>query len=363
MCTDCFNGCTGGPVSDKCVKYTGADKPELNIQKGDPLSSIEDNIIIKILAMAIGEEILPVVPEGDICNKIKALLPVDLSTATLNDYLLALVKVACEYDLSIIDLTAKISSINSTYILNCITGVDPEDEDDTHIVVQAIIDNLCTLKVDFDALALDLDTNYVKIADINSYIQAYLDSNVPSTLISQKMVPYVAMEYYGTLSHFDGTGAGIGDWDKIYLCNGANGTPDKRGRVAVGVTNVVGGGAYNPNVDPGNPDNPNYTLNNPFGNNTVTLTANQLPAHTHTATATVTDPGHFHANTKQNPTNGTGSVYNYDSVGDKEHYGLMNSDIGSTGITVSVTVQNTGGGDSHSNIQPVLPCYYIMYIP
>ena len=49
------------------------------------------------------------------------------------------------------------------------------------------------------------------------------------------MVPYTVVEYYGPLTYFDNTGAGQGDWDRIFLCNGLNGTPDKRGRVAVGL--------------------------------------------------------------------------------------------------------------------------------
>ena len=39
-CNNCFNGCAE-IVSDKCVRYTGADIPTLGISKGDTLASVE----------------------------------------------------------------------------------------------------------------------------------------------------------------------------------------------------------------------------------------------------------------------------------------------------------------------------------
>lgn len=48
-----------------------------------------------------------------------------------------------------------------------------------------------------------------------------------------------------------------------YLCNGSNGTPDLRNRF------IVGAGS-------------NYTVGNTGGVNTVTLTINQIPSHSHT---------------------------------------------------------------------------------
>ena len=361
-CSDCFNGCAG-TTPDKCVKYTGSNVPELNIEKGDSLFSVEDNIIIKILSMIIGESIFPEIAPENICTQIQSYLP-GSTPYTLNDYLTAIIRTACVNGASIETINTTLSSINSDYVLDCITAVDPENINNTHVVVQAIINDFCALQATVTALALDLSTNYVAKADLDGYIEAYLDSTAPSNLVSNKMIPYVAVEYYGTLANFNGSGAGIGDWVKVYLCNGANGTPDKRGVAPVGVTNVVGGGAFNPKVDPGISGNPTYTLGNTItGTNTVTLTGLQIPAHTHTTNVVVTDPGHVHPNSTENPTNGTGFIYNYDSVGDKEHYGLMNTESTTTGITVSVTNTSTGGGESHSNIQPVLPCYYIMYIP
>jgi hypothetical protein len=125
-----------------------------------------------------------------------------------------------------------IAELNSDYDVDCLDGVT--DSSDTHDVVQAIITKLCELGVDLEALALDVDTNYVKLADLNSLISAYLDSIAVGTQQYLKMVPYTALEYYGPVTNYptvaDGfglTGIGYGAWEKVYLCNGLNGTPNK----------------------------------------------------------------------------------------------------------------------------------------
>ena len=93
------------------------------------------------------------------------------------------------------------------------------------------------------------------------------------------MVPYVAYEYYGPLTNFDGSGIGIpaNGFFKVYLCNGLNGTPDKRGRVAVGAIQNVPGGPLDAAVNPSNAGNPNYALYTTAGANTVTLITSQIP--------------------------------------------------------------------------------------
>jgi microcystin-dependent protein len=245
-------------------------------------------------------------------------------------------------------------------------------------VLQAVITKLCDLDVELAALALDVDTNYVKLADLNSLIAAYIASTAgSSTKYYTRMVPYTVVEYYGLLTgNFDVTGAGIGDWEKIYLCNGLNGTPDKRGRVPVGVIVGVGGGAMNSAVDPATPTNPNYALNGTTGTNTVTLNTSQIPAHTHAAS--VTDPGHGHFTvadfvdtTGALPTPLTSIARESTFGSTDEEYALRSSPsaVASLGLTntsltgVTVTNANAGTGGAHSNIQPVLACYYIMYIP
>jgi microcystin-dependent protein len=242
-------------------------------------------------------------------------------------------------------------------------------------VLQAVITKLCVVEADLAALALDLDTNYVKLADLDALIAAYLASQAGGTTQqSAKMVPFVAYEYYGSLSNFDGTGAGIpgNGFNKVYLCNGLNGTPDKRGRVAVGAIASVPpvGIGLAPAVNPAFAGNPNYALSGTAGANSIVLNSSQLPAHSHnalgTAIVTLNDPGHTHAIGQSNVTGGGGTI----AVGNtspKDIQAVSNT----TGITVtsnaannvSITVEPTGDNVAHSNIQPVIAAYYIMYIP
>ena len=180
-----------------------------------------------------------------------------------------------------------------------------------------------------------------------------------TTIYKDRMVPFTVVEYYGTLANFDANGAGIGDWAQVYLCNGANGTPDKRGRAGVGVTDMPGGGAYGPDVDPAIPGNPDYTNNGPVGSNLETLTVGQLPSHTHTATATVNDPGHTHSfQVAGQDGSGSSSI-----DGSNQSASAYYTSSASTNVTVGVINSSVGAGEAHANIQPSLGCYYIMYIP
>jgi microcystin-dependent protein len=190
------------------------------------------------------------------------------------------------------------------------------------------------------------------------------------------MVPYTVVEFYGTISgKFDASGAGLGDWEKIYLCNGNNGTPDKRGRVPVGATTGMGGGPLNPAVDPAVSGNPAYALLGTAGSNTVTLSATQIPAHSHSATNTVTVSNHTHNTVlvgTQVGLTSTTPIVQTATYGGNTSYSLSGAvgtpNIGATSenksdVTVDTVIGSTGGGLAHTNYQPGLGCYYIMYIP
>ena len=361
-CTNCYNGCAE-VVSDQCVKYTGVDIPELGIENGDTLATVEEKLIQYLVGVLDGTGIHLTIDQSIICDVVNKYLPVCASCTTISvlDIVIALIKAVCDLQEQIDDIVAELAILNADYDVNCLSGV--VDSDDTHAVLQAAIDKICQIEIDLAALALDVETNYVKLADLNGLIAAYLATISSSTQQYTKMVPYTVVEYYGPLTNFDAGGVGIAGlgWDKIYLCNGANGTPDKRGRIGVSVTSVPGGGAFNAAVDPGISGNPNYTLSMINGQNTVTLTAGQMPAHTHTANVVFNDPGHFHTITNQSDNDfGSGKV----AVGGNVPEGSNPiTDTTTTGITVSVTNASTGGGQSHTNVPPVIACYYIMYIP
>jgi microcystin-dependent protein len=366
-CSNCYNGCTQ-ITSDQCVRYTGIDIPVLGIKTGDSLSYVEQAIIEFLVSTLDGSGIIIDTAQLNLCTLVTSNLPTcgDISVV---DVLNALVKSVCSLqtqittiDESIISITAELDEINGPYTIpSCLEGLTSSST--THQVLQNIIDSFC-------GFVQTAGFIYVKIGDLDALIADYLQRQQVSDKYYTKMVPYVAMELYpipGILNNFDNTGAGISGtiWEKIYLCNGLNGTPDKRGVVAVGVTDgTMLGNPMNPLVNPSTPGNPTYTYAGGIvGANGIQLSTNNMPSHTHTNTATspVTDPGHTHNFTyldKGNPGNGTATI---DLTGPS----TFTTASSITGITVNTTVTiNPAGGDQpHNNYQPGIGCYYIMYIP
>jgi microcystin-dependent protein len=121
--------------------------------------------------------------------------------------------------------------------------------------------------------------------------------------------------------------------------------PDLRGRAAVGFGNGAG-------LTP-------YILGEITGTETVTLTASQMPAHSHlvganAANATVALPS------------GADLAQSVDPAGRGTPINTYSTNTYSTPpMTKPVTldpasVQQSGGSQSHSNIQPVLACNYII---
>lgn len=369
-CSNCYNGCTE-IVSDQCVKYTGIDIPVLGIQTGDSLSYVEQSLIGFLTSCLDGTGIKPVIDPEIICELVNKYLP-NCGDLTAVDLFNALIKAACDLQAQIDAIVLQLATLEGPYDVDCLLGVNATSG--THEILQAVITKLCTLAADFAAFVIDVETNYVKKSELCALVEACLPT--PGvTQYKDRMVPYTVVEYYGSLANFDLTGAGVAanGFDKIYLCNGNNGTPDKRGRIPVGAIQGVGGGPLDPSVDPSNPANPNYALNTTTGANAIVLSPAQIPSHTHAASASsvVTDPGHKHSLISNyyagSDGRGTGisssgsDVFNWESG----KLGTNVVDTATTGVTVgtTVTVSPTGGGLSHNNIPPVLACYYIMYIP
>ena len=380
-CSNCFNGCTE-IISDQCVRYTGINIPALNISTGDTLANVESQIITYITNLATGEGIIPVIAPEDLCDLVSGFLP-GSGDITLNDVLSALTRSICSLKASVDGINSTLAVLNADYTIGCLTGVTASS--DTHDVLQAAITKLCATDSALTAFILDVTTNYVKLDDLNTLIQAYLNSISPVVLQNSKMVPYVAYEYYGSLTGFDVTGAGSGQWDKVFLCNGNNGTPDKRGRVAVGTTDGSMGATVpmNAAVDPAivNSGNPTYTLAGTAGVNSVILQATQIPGHTHTATATSTADPHTHFIAKAGPqsgdlTSGSPMDTEFDAPSgtpDRFSYRLKQTqgtpaNVGPTSpstvtVNTSVSLTPTGGDQAHTNVQPSIGAYFIMYIP
>lgn len=382
-CSNCYNGCTE-IVSDKCVRYTGLSVPVLGIQTGDSLSFVEQALIEFLTSTLDGTGIVITLPEGTYCEVVTKYLPTcgDITAVALFE---AIVKAACDLQTQVDVIVADLAILNADYSVGCLTGVTASS--DTHAIVQAVITKLCQIDVSLTALALDVDTNYVKLADLNSLIQAYINSTTASTQYYTRMVPFTVVEYYGSLDNFTDGGKGVAalGFDQIFLCNGNNGTPDKRGRVPVGAISGVPGSTLPPSVNPSSDPlfNPNYALGGVYGANSIILDGTQIPAHTHTANSPVTDPGHDHfivraqtvTGDSSNSINGlpNGTIAGRWSTDNNDEYDLQGNalapanagrtSITATGITVTTTNSSFGGGLAHSNAQPAIACYYIMYIP
>ena len=374
-CQNCYNGCAD-IISDKCTKYTGNNVPELGIENGDSLFSVQQSIFSFLLSVIDGTSIKPEINQDYICEKISQYL--GEQELTLSNIINAILQTACDLQTQVTNVKNSVDTTNAAYTLSCVSGVT--DNTNTHEVLQAVITKLCSVNTALTALSLNVSTNYVKVSELNNLIAAYLSGGSSSTKLYHKMVPYTVVEFYGDITgKFDATGSGLGEWEKIYLCNGNNGTPDKRGRVSVGTTTGMGGGTLDAAVDPSNSGNPNYSLGTKYGSCMVSLNITQIPSHSHTATNTVIDTGHFHylstvsgqtSKPALSPSTYLASVNNEGNDGNYVLGGTLEalpsvgkSATSTTNISVQTSLSNIGGGLGHNNVQPSIGCYYIMYIP
>jgi hypothetical protein len=115
------------------------------------------------------------------------------------------------------------------------------------------------------------------------------------------------------------------------LCDGTNSTPDLRNRF------IVGAGST-------------YAVDATGGSADATL-----PSHTHTATSTVTDPGHSHIQFATGPKNNSfdsGTFVANDQSG--------STSTNTTGITVSTSLSTEGSSATNANLPPYYALAYIM---
>lgn len=75
-------------------------------------------------------------------------------------------------------------------------------------------------------------------------------------------------------------------------------------------------------------------------------------SHTHTATTTITDPGHFHT-TSFNQTGDDGGI----PGGGNGNPSTVNTDTKTTGITAATTVASSGSSGTNANYQPYIVVY------
>ena len=73
-------------------------------------------------------------------------------------------------------------------------------------------------------------------------------------------------------------------------------------------------------------------------------------SHTHTATSTVTDPGHLHSAVKGSNDNAAGTTFDTST----DNVGSLDTNSATTGITVATSVASTGSSGTNANLQPYI---------
>jgi microcystin-dependent protein len=131
------------------------------------------------------------------------------------------------------------------------------------------------------------------------------------------------------------------------------GLPDTRGRSVVGAGN--------------GPGLTNVRLGERGGAEKRTLTASNLPAHSHAATTNVTITANVHASTIEGDTdNPNGAVWSKLSQWEQYYTGTPNVTMASDAVTVSTTAttttSNTGSGTSFSIRDPYVGMYWLIQL-
>ncbi len=355
-CKDCYTGCDK-VTPDKCVQYTGLDIPLLGICSGDYLSDVHKIILDKFLEIVDGTGI--------------DLSTLDLSCQYVTDLvgnsdknLTVLMQKLFDSQCTLKALVDQALSLEESYSFNtsCLTlPTNPSKND----ILQAAITKLCSL----DTRLTVIEGDYVKNSELTTLVNQIINPTTTLSVqtFSSRMVPYTAMPYFGPLSNFDNTGKGLSSvgFEKIYICNGQNSTPDMRGRVVVGAVRNIPGGTLDAAVDPTNSLNPNtnYTTGDKFGENYHKLSIGEIPQHTHS----VVDPGHTHniLGIRGGDDSNNNNLQRF-AGGDKnnnESGFFFTNNSACQSAQTGITISSSGSGLAHENRQPSIAAVWIMYLP
>lgn len=347
-CKDCFNNCGDQKAPDRCIEYTGPDIELFGICTGDPLSKLNEAIIEKLESALDGTGISV---EDVTLQNAPWLIPI---LGAKSKTLVNLIQLLVDSSQTLRDLIEDLESTPTIFSTECLTGLPANPTSDQ--VLQASLKTLCQLKTTVAAIP----STYVKISDLTTLVNQIITSGPSSSIpdFKNRMVPYAVYPYEGSLSNFDNTGKGLSSagFDKIYLCNGLNGTKDYRGRVVVGAIKNVPGATLDAAVDPNSavnsPASVNYTQGDKFGENFHKQTVSELAAHSHN----VVDNGHAHGiATSKDDANGGGKA----SVGNNTAEGSLNTAASSSNVTIA----STGVGTPFNVRQPSIATHFIIHIP
>lgn len=191
-------------------------------------------------------------------------------------------------------------------------------------------------------------------------------TQIASTAFVHNILPYgVILMWSGSLATIP-TG-----WA---LCNGSNGTPDLRNRFIIGAavddTSIARTTIEGTNTITGGTKDAIIVSHSHSG-----TTGNESASHSHVATSTVSDPGHFHRLPidEIGPTD-TQSLRNTPNA-DEGIAGDVRTEVSTTGVTVSTTIDNNSTTHNHSfttnsqglsgtnqNLPPYYALAYIMKV-
>ncbi len=177
----------------------------------------------------------------------------------------------------------------------------------------------------------------------------YWGSTTPNSSFAFPSGQAISRTTYVALFALVGTTYGAGDGSTTFNL------PDKRGRVSAATDDMGGTSAsrlttsfFGAVAHPGAAG----------GAESHTLTAGEIPAHTHPNT--LSDPGHAHGGEID-----SGDAASAGIVGESGgvHYSRSGGSTGSaaTGITIN-NANNMGGGNAHAIVQPTIICNYIIRI-
>jgi len=126
------------------------------------------------------------------------------------------------------------------------------------------------------------------------------------------------------------------------LCNGANGTPDLRGRFVLGQGSGTGLTAR--------------PMNQTGGVERHALTVAEMPSHTHV----VSDPGHMHTWTASRQQAGTDDNNNTNELSKGDRGGADTMSKGTDSKGTGISIQATGANTAHENMPPFYVLAFIM---
>lgn len=195
-------------------------------------------------------------------------------------------------------------------------------------------------------------------AGFNSYSiplaggMVYFASTAPNSAFAFPYGQAISRTTYATLFSLIGTTYGSGDGSTTFNI------PDLRGRVPAGLDNM-GGSAASRLTSIGS----GTTLGASGGEQAHTLSATEIPSHTHSGTTGSESNDHTHQISRNPNTSGTGANSLFAGQSDGNPSLPLTTGGASQSHTHSFTTDGgTGGGGSHNNVQPTILVNYIIRV-